>query len=49
MKKEVAEQEDFIKFHENLATRDYVIKGRCHLSTVPLAREKLAKHNAQFK
>ena len=40
-KKEVVEQECFLKFHENLAAGECVINGGFNCSTVPEFREKL--------
>ena len=48
-RKEVVEKEDFLKFYEHLATGNEFGNGECHYSRVSLAREKLSKHNVQFK
>ena len=41
--KEVVEQEDFLKFHENLATGNVVGNSECHCSRTPTVRKNLAK------
>ena len=41
--KEVIEQEDFLKFHENLVAGNEVGNSECHFSRVPSARENLSK------
>ena len=48
-KKKVLEQEDFLKFHENLAARHYVVNDDYHCLTVSTSRENLVKHNVHFK